>query len=77
MMNSARGATVVLVSTTASDPGCTVRGPVPDIPSEVAVIVVIPVPTAVTSPLTEIVAMAVAPEVHVAVDVRSWVLPSL
>ena len=48
-----------------------------DRPPEVAVIVALPVPTPVASPILDTVAMVVEDDVHDAVAVRSCVVPSL
>jgi hypothetical protein len=67
------GVTVIEVSAAAVT--VTVVDPVID--PELAETVVEPVATAVANPLVEILATAGADEFHVAVPVRSWVLPSL
>ena len=66
---------VILIDTTVA--GVTVRVVLPLIPPELAWIVVEPVPAAVARPAALIVATVTAVELHVAVLVRSCVVPSL
>ncbi len=67
------GSGVTAIETSAG--GVTVSAAVPDMPPEVAVIVVVPVATVVARPVPLIVAFASTDDVHVALPVRSWVEP--
>jgi hypothetical protein len=49
----------------------------PEIDDDVAVIVEVPTPAPVASPDALIVAVVMVPELHVTLDVRFWVVPSL
>jgi hypothetical protein len=57
--------------------GVTVKSVEPLIGPEIALIVLVPVATAVASPLAEMVAVAVVPDAHVTEPVRFCVLLSL
>jgi hypothetical protein len=59
------------------DPGATINVVDPEMPKDVALIVVDPVLSADANPLELIVAVVVLDETHVALPVRSCVVPSL
>ena len=74
------GTTVAVGGVTAietSGTGVTVRTVVPVIPAELAEIVVVPAATLVARPETLMVATVVIDDSQLAVDVRTFVLPSL
>ena len=74
------GTTVAVGGVTAietSGTGVTVRTVVPVIPAELAEIVVVPAATLVARPETLMVATAGVADSQLAVDVRTFVLPSL